>query len=420
VNVVSFGPSVQLTGQETERGMSTNEQCSGNLGVRTKPHVHHDDDDHDTEEDLGREEPAAKRSKPSAALSSSPRRGYVIQLLPDPSNFLLRRGDRVSLPRSRKRPACFGTFVEVAAGETKDATEASRTAWVTTTTPGTTEEEARERIALSRLFPVIPPSTTPLLILVTKETAEFRSAAAGQIDEEADVLEVGCSTGETAEILWRRCRSWVGLDTSRLMLERVKERLDDTTGRRPSRTLVAKVDALVDPSRALEVSRRFHPQGPTDIFLDIGGNRSEEAVWRMLLFLCGDATAFPRLRQIVVKSRELSGSLWKQLPTPETTITTHVRHLSQLRLERDDAWLRQTLAAIGASSDLIKLPKHPQRAPLRMSPVDGTTAICRYHNYHPKGCFRFKDGTCPYDHTHCHLCLQPGHLALSCPSLEQE
>jgi hypothetical protein len=373
------------------------------------------------------EEPAAKRSKPSALPTSTSRRSYVVQLIPHPSKFSFRRGDRVYIPRSLKRPhsSCFGTFVEEV--ETKDGTgsPAPRAAWVTTTPVGA-EADERERMAVRRLFPVIRPTSEPLLILVTKETSEFRPTAAGQIDDEADVLEVGCSTGETSEILWKRCRSWVGLDTSSLMLERVQERLAKTATSscvRPSLTMVAKLDALVDPTRALQVSRRFHPQGPTDVFLDIGGNRSEEAVWRMLLFLCSDATAFPRLRQIVVKSRELFGSLWKELPNQGPTSTKNdskdvrVRDLSQLRLERDDGWVKKSLATVCASSSVVKLPKHPLRAPLRMSPADGTTIICRYHNYHLKGCLRFKDGTCPYDHTHCHLCLQPGHGAISCPSL---
>jgi hypothetical protein len=81
-------------------------------------------------------------------------------------------------------------------------------------------------------------------------------------------------------------------------------------------------------------------------------------------------------------------------------------------------------------------PKHPLQAPKRyyyrnsnnsnnnnlsMESNERNNAsngilICRYHNYHKDGCKRYKDpnGHCPFDHDHCHLCLQYGHTALQC------
>jgi len=58
---------------------------------------------------------------------------------------------------------------------------------------------------------------------------------------------------------------------------------------------------------------------------------------------------------------------------------------------------------------------HPLKAPITYSPTDASKPICRYHNYHKDGCKRYKtDESCPLDHTFCHWCLQPGHIALDC------
>ena len=81
------------------------------------------------------------------------------------------------------------------------------------------------------------------------------------------------------------------------------------------------------------------------------------------------------------------------------------------------------------------------KAPLRLSPLDNTTPICRFHNYSKKGCLRFlnpqadkkttnvgKDlihldldktsanSSCELDHEHCHMCFEKGHVALNCTS----
>ena len=173
-----------------------------------------------------------------------------------------------------------------------------------------------------------------------------------------------------------------------------------------------RLDALVDPPRARQMASRFHE--PTDAFLDIGGNRSEEAVWRLLHFLCS-ATAFPELLQVVIKSEELHDRLVRDLNLDPNDAPWNI---SQLSSEKSETWIQERVDELSVSlvNSIQKLPKHPLKAPMRSSPLDGTTPICRFHNYHANGCARFRDKECPYDHTHCHLCLQPGHVARNCPS----
>ena len=60
---------------------------------------------------------------------------------------------------------------------------------------------------------------------------------------------------------------------------------------------------------------------------------------------------------------------------------------------------------------------HPLKAPRRDTPEG--VAICRFHNYDKRGCFKFNDPSCsgescPYDHALCHICLKDGHRALDC------
>lgn len=44
----------------------------------------------------------------------------------------------------------------------------------------------------------------------------------------------------------------------------------------------------------------------------------------------------------------------------------------------------------------------------------GGVLICRHHNYSLRGCTKEREGGCPYDHDHCHFCVEKGHTALAC------
>ena len=59
---------------------------------------------------------------------------------------------------------------------------------------------------------------------------------------------------------------------------------------------------------------------------------------------------------------------------------------------------------------------HPLKQPYRESPFGDP--ICRFHNYDSGGCM--KGAACPFDHSHCHICVAPGHAALSCPRFKDE
>jgi hypothetical protein len=56
--------------------------------------------------------------------------------------------------------------------------------------------------------------------------------------------------------------------------------------------------------------------------------------------------------------------------------------------------------------------KHPLQYPQRST--HGGVRICRPHSYDAaKGCLKREQ--CPFDHIHCHHCLEPHHRAVDCP-----
>ena len=166
---------------------------------------------------------------------------------------------------------------------------------------------------------------------------------------------------------------------------------------------------------------------PTVVFIDIGGNRDLKSVLQMLEWV--KSVLSPRL--IIVKSEELVDSiegyhkksqrLSLSLPSlPENQIETYFTEIQPCgRIKNGDEWFNYQLStrseqlnesATHSTSSMRKFP-HPKKAPLSFSPGDGKTPICRYHNYHRKGCRQLN---CPYDHVYCHWCLQKGHQALTC------
>ena len=314
----------------------------------------------------------------------------------------------------------------------------------------------------------------PTLLIVTPTTERYRQMALSQPLQNDDILEVGCSTGQTSQILVNRgVQSWVGLDTSTEMIDSVQRmipnmKLDEKlrslqqstqplhSTNRCQQTFSVRVDALLDPLTARKVALTFSPSGPSTVFVDIGGNRPMAAVLNMLDFLWKH---FGHMRQVIVKSETLFQSLVEQTETnnPNRTSCDHMNDNGwtvQSALE----WIRtqqQVTESAGVTAEHVAgdpkdhtssersctpytFPKHALKAPLRLSPVDQTTPICRYHNYHRKGCRRWlqqqgkvrSDSTtafgvdskmkvneekCPFDHEHCHWCLNKGHVALDCP-----
>ena len=311
----------------------------------------------------------------------------------------------------------------------------------------------------SRLVPIYgtPATGTPLLVLLTAETLPYRLLAASQVRPTDRVLEVGCSTGETTAVLVKYVPRGgvVAFDVGADMVERTKDRLKaamSDSGKACARVRVSKIDPFMDPRGAVEAaSSPIKPSGKDEradgpmaigksgasgsravdvVFIDIGGNREVRGVARMIAFA---RTAFaqpPRL--IVVKSQALVAELKPNHggSNPAADLAAGYQRPCG-RIVEGDSWFRELLArstaaaATSPSGENLEelgeelsgkhhIPKHfhPNRAPLRLSPNDGVTPICRYHNYHREGCK--KGERCPFEHAVCHWCLRPGHVALIC------
>jgi hypothetical protein len=224
-------------------------------------------------------------------------------------------------------------------------------------------------------------------------------------------LELGCSSGETSTILWQYCASWVGFDTSSNMIQKVKDLLvtvqknnSKKSKKQPTQTSSAscyQLNALADPATAIEHACQYSgPTGPTIVYLDIGGNREEAAVIRMMQWIL---QSFPKVHTVIIKSQEVHKAMSNTDQCSD--------HTGQFAGGHE--WFQDRLQVAVTAT----LPRHPLQAPKMLSPVDNKTPICRYHNYFKDGCGR--GDICPYDHEHCHLCLKTGHIATQCPLLQR-
>lgn len=258
-------------------------------------------------------------------------------------------------------------------------------------------------------------------ILVTSDTDTFRTLAKTQIMTR-HVFEIGCSTGGTSAIVWNleHVQTWIGFDTSADMVENVREKLKSYTHhhKRQTRRCI-QINPLLDPQLAAYIVYADCTSGqtytanvqtdekcePLTVILDIGGNREAAAVILMLQWIL---TMFPNsCRQIIIKSQTIHAALFE---------------LSKRRDSEDvNEWFQcQQIQAMRAS-----VPKHPLQAAKKFAmdnseDQNGRRLICRYHNYHEKGCKKFQDKAtvCPLDHEHCHLCCQHGHIARNCPCIQ--
>ena len=293
-------------------------------------------------------------------------------------------------------------------------------------------------------------------IIVTAETTSYRHMASSQFgnnngkdDYDNVVLEIGCSTGEASAILVQYCNSWVGLDTSETMVRQCRQRLSQVKNRTSTASTTAnnttnnnnnnvfQVDALADPVQAEHlVLQGLHGVPPNTIFIDIGGNRDCDGVWRMLAWAMRimrrsnsnsttpPLTTTPTL--VVIKSRELVAQMLQN--KEEGVVRTTSTASTTTTLTTSAEWMEMKLQQLERQRRrrCNILPSHPLQAPLRhvVVAVDVTDnninqekPICRYHNYHKDGCMRYrnKSNECPLDHDHCHWCLESGHVARHCP-----
>jgi hypothetical protein len=251
-------------------------------------------------------------------------------------------------------------------------------------------------------------ASSSVQVIVTATTQKFRLLAASQTVNTDHVLELGCSSGETSTILWQYCASWVGFDTSSNMIQKVKDLLvavnKKKSKKQPTQTTSCscfQLNALADPATAIDHACQYSgPTGATIVYLDIGGNREEAAVIRMMQWIL---QSFPKVHTVIIKSQEVHKAISNTDQCSDHTGEFAGGH----------EWFQDRLQVAVTAT----LPRHPLQAPKMLSPVDNTTPICRYHNYFKDGCG--KGDICPYDHEHCHLCLKTGHIATQCPLLQR-
>jgi hypothetical protein len=267
----------------------------------------------------------------------------------------------------------------------------------------------------------------------------------------AVVLEIGTSTGGTSEIVWRQAKAhavlshWIGLDTSQYMVQTVQAKLEqflattNTTGPHEKRYACRHLDPLMDPDTAALLVRSHFDTGHNatpphylTVLIDIGGNREERAVVRMIQWVL-QSFASSRLdgknrviaerlilHQIIVKSETVYAALQEQLHqgVAINQQSLHAWYQSRWRVARQ-----------------ASVPRHALQAPKRLVPTTltndaigadnndstiGYTPICRYHNYDKRrGCLKRQcpNDPCPYNHDHCHWCRAVGHVAYNCPQL---
>jgi hypothetical protein len=308
-------------------------------------------------------------------------------------------------------------------------------------------------LAGSQLFNPTATATSPVLVVVptnSEVTIAINDAAAtasANGSATAVVLEIGTSTGGTSEIVWQQAAHvshWMGLDTSLSMVQTVQTKLDHFVATNSfnakQRYACRHLDPLMDPdTAALLVRSHFDTTTPTThgtksrlltVLVDIGGNREEGAVIRMIQWVLQSFAAAPSARldgsrvaplvlhQIIVKSETVYAAAQEQVHQGANQKSLHAWYQSR--------WLVARQASV---------PRHALQAPKRLVPTmtlkngssgraddNGSTPICRYHNYDQRwGCVKRQCPVdpCPYNHNHCHWCRAVGHVAYNCPQLDR-
>jgi Putative methyltransferase len=235
-------------------------------------------------------------------------------------------------------------------------------------------------------------------VLVTRETGSYRQLAVTAVTTSgaAAVVEIGCSTGGTLESLWKACGDkldWIGLDNSLEMVRTVQAKIEAKSV--TNAACVYQVNVLSDSVAATKciMQHLAHKSNIVVFLVDIGGNRALGPVLRTVAWVLDELIPSVSSRTtIIVKNQDLAAAL-QQAASEE--------------------WFRAMLQSLRPAS----FPHHPLKAPRVMSPLHVGVPICRYHNYHAHGCFKFSNenaASCPFDHEHCHWCLEPGHIALQC------
>ena len=139
-----------------------------------------------------------------------------------------------------------------------------------------------------RITRVVEATLAAPKVIITPDTDTWRQLARSQLDPAEDALDLGCSSGGGTAVIAEHCRSVVGVDIGRDVLERAAAAV-------PAARFEC-FDVLRHPERLASAAA-----GRSVVFADIGGNRELEALATLLPLL----EALPSVRLIVVKSKSL-------------------------------------------------------------------------------------------------------------------
>jgi len=253
-----------------------------------------------------------------------------------------------------------------------------------------------------------------LLVLLTRSTTEYRQAITAHSTSTHVALELGCSYGEATILLARRASRVLAVDTSSIAIEAAQLKCQAFL----STVSFENLNVITEPQRLLQwIQSLLLNQITTTntinmICLDIGGNRDLDSVVHVLHWLFeqiinndnSEALLFSKTRiLIIVKSEELIDTFQKYQPQTPLIGKIHQSH----------EWWTRVLKLQSSKNTLAPTYyKHPLQAP-QVVDTHGTI-ICRYHNFHPDGCARFRDDSCPFNHYTCHTCRKTGHTAKQC------
>lgn len=194
----------------------------------------------------------------------------------------------------------------------------------------------------SRLFPVYDiidsdnkQKRTHSLILLTRDTTNYRQLASSHVRAYDKVLEIGCSTAECTSLILRRLillhikqddrgkegGKIVAFDTGSDMIEKAKHRVmselnyllpqGDSDNDKMNDVGVTlnfhQVDAITDPIGAITYATMGDDRCPDVILIDIGGNRELKAVIHIIHWVQTAFGTSPRL--VIIKSQALVDEL---------------------------------------------------------------------------------------------------------------
>lgn len=288
------------------------------------------------------------------------------------------------------------------------------------------------------------------MIVMTEKTDNYRLLAASQIQSTDHVLEIGCSNGECSLVISKYVKdgSLVAFDTSREMISQAQEKMRLTNGNSIKNVQFHVVDPFIDPRRAILLARGGANGKESNVdcaennisvvLIDIGGNRDLGSVLKMLAWARESFT--PRL--CIIKSKEMVDQIKADFYSCAREIKSNKEDENMpmqppkkskpwMEIQpcgmilNGEEWYHTTTTKMNYNSNnhsdmnapAFPRPRfsHPKKAPLSLSPKDGKTPICRYYNYHKNGCL---NTNCTNDHTYCHWCLKPGHIARNCITKE--